>query len=96
MVVGLALCAFVSLPDAFIGLCETTESSCRAAASQAEQQAKQAAKLLTELATKCVRGANKRSTPTELLGDLEAVAGDFIGPYSPTHGAGTPQYVRTN
>ena len=45
---------------------------------RSSSQAKQAAKLLTELATKCVKGANKRSTPTELLGELEAAAGDFI------------------
>ena len=37
-------------------------------------QAKQAAKILIEVATKCVKGANGRCTPTEALPELEAAA----------------------
>eukprot|EP00935_MAST-01C_sp_MAST-1C-sp1_P002794 g2794.t1 len=41
---------------------------------RSSSRAKQAAKAMTDIAVKCVKGANKRSTPAELLPELEAVA----------------------
>ena len=41
---------------------------------RSSSRAKQAAKILTTAAVKCVTGANKRCTPTELLPELEAAA----------------------
>ena len=40
---------------------------------RSSSRAKEAAKALTDIAIKCVKGANKRNTPTELLPKLEAV-----------------------
>ena len=40
---------------------------------RSSSRAKEAARALTDIAIKCVMGANKRNTPTELLPELEAV-----------------------
>ena len=42
---------------------------------RSSSRAKQAAKILTTAAVKCVTGANKRCTPTELLPELEVEGG---------------------
>ena len=41
---------------------------------RSSSQAKQAAKVLTKVAVKCTRRASSRSTPAELLDELEAAA----------------------
>ena len=61
-------------PEDLAAAIEAKSLSCASSCWAVSDEAKQASKVLTAVAVKCVAGAPKRSTPTEVLAELEGAA----------------------